>query len=238
DQRRRQDQERAGHVRARRGERRREDGEDALAVDRVNRPADERSEDDEVARAELLEPERPETPARDHEEDAEDGDDDAEPLARRETLAEIEARAERHHDGGRRLEDDRVARGRVVDRDVRELRRAPDARDAQDDDGRPGRGATRAPTSSHSSPTRRTWGGSLRPRSVCASSPSPRPWSRAAPTTSRSRGSACPSGGAPSSANSIRPTASWTCRCVARTRAGSTATGFSRRTAARGLRTG
>src|SRR5207302_379453 len=141
----------------------------------------------------------------------------------RETLAEIEARAERHHDGGRRLEDDRVARGRVVDRDVRELGRAPDPRDAENADGQHGGSAE---------PARRVHTGARQQEHEKTGR------ERGASTTSRSRGSACPSGGAPSSASSIRPTASWTCRCVARTRAGSTATDFSRRTAARGSRTG
>jgi len=77
----------------------------------------------------------PSPPARHDEEHAEHRDGDAEPLERLEPLAQIEAGAQRHHHRRRRLEDDRVAGGRVVDRDVRELGGAPDAGDAQDEEG-------------------------------------------------------------------------------------------------------
>ena len=76
-----------------------------------------------------------ERPARDDQEHAQDRGDDAEPLDAPQPLAEIEA-GDQHDDHGRgRLEDDRVPGGRVVDREVRELHRAPDARRTEHEEG-------------------------------------------------------------------------------------------------------
>jgi hypothetical protein len=128
----RQDQERAQAVGGRRRQQRGIRREHALAVHRVHGPATERGERDEVAGVKVGGLQPAELAARDDQEHAEDGGGHAEPLGAPEPLAEIETGDQRDRDWRRRLQDDRVAGCRVVDREIRELHRAPDAGRSED----------------------------------------------------------------------------------------------------------